>query len=216
VTYTVQSNPDTTARTGRITVGSRTLTITQAAAAAPTPAPPAATPCAYAVSPTAVSLDSLAATRTATVSTTSGCAWTSIANATWITVTSGASGTGNGTVGYTVAANVTTTARMGTLTVAGKTVTVNQAGVPCTFSLTPTSKSFDAKAHTDHVNVDTLVGCSWTAVSDSSWLVITTSPASGTGDGRVDYSLSANMSPNTRTGKISIGGQTLTVTQQGQ
>jgi len=42
-------------------------------------------------------------------------------------VTSGASGTGNGTVNYTVAPNNTTAALTGTLTVAGNTITVTEA-----------------------------------------------------------------------------------------
>jgi hypothetical protein len=56
-----------------------------------------------------------------------GCAWTAVSNAASITVTSGASGSGNGSVVFAVLANNTTVARSGTLTVAGQTVTVNQA-----------------------------------------------------------------------------------------
>ena len=47
---------------------------------------------------------------------------------TWINITSGSSGTGNGTVNYTVAANPATTTRTGTITVNGQAHTVNQAG----------------------------------------------------------------------------------------
>src|SRR5262249_51880563 len=54
-------------------------------------------------------------------------AWTALSNATWLTITSGSSGTGNGTVGFSVATNTVTSTRSGTLTVAGNTVTVNQA-----------------------------------------------------------------------------------------
>src|SRR5205085_2296676 len=57
----------------------------------------------------------------------SGCAWTASSGASWVTITSGASGSGNGTVGYSVAAN-TGAARSATLTIATKTFTVNQAG----------------------------------------------------------------------------------------
>jgi YD repeat-containing protein len=57
-----------------------------------------------------------------------GCAWTAVSNAGWITVTSGASGTGNGTVGYSVAANGGSDQRQGTVTIAGQTFTVTQAG----------------------------------------------------------------------------------------
>lgn len=60
----------------------------------------------------------------------SRCTWSAVSNAAWVTVTSGASGAGAGTVAYAVAANTTTAARTGTLTVAGKTFTVTQAGKP--------------------------------------------------------------------------------------
>jgi len=51
-----------------------------------------------------------------------------VSNATFITVTSGSSGSGNGTVGYSVAANAGSTSRSGTITIAGQTFTVTQAG----------------------------------------------------------------------------------------
>ncbi|MBK9316827.1 MAG: BACON domain-containing protein [Acidobacteria bacterium] len=48
-------------------------------------------------------------------------------NANFIAITSGANGAGNGTVNFTVDANLTTNQRTGTLTVAGQTFTVTQA-----------------------------------------------------------------------------------------
>ena len=56
------------------------------------------------------------------------CAWTAVSNASWITITSGANGTGNGTVGYSVTANTSAASRTGTITIGGQTFTVNQAG----------------------------------------------------------------------------------------
>ncbi|HLJ47454.1 MAG TPA: FG-GAP-like repeat-containing protein, partial [Bryobacteraceae bacterium] len=69
---------------------------------------------------------------TATVPTA---AWMATSNDSFITVTSGASGTGNGTVNYAVAANLTTSARQGTLTVAGQTFTITQAAATQTNGL---------------------------------------------------------------------------------
>ncbi len=57
------------------------------------------------------------------------CNWTASSNSSWLTITSGASGTGNGTVNFNIAANAGAS-RVGTLTVAGQTFTVNQAGAP--------------------------------------------------------------------------------------
>ena len=63
-----------------------------------------------------------------TVTAGTGCAWTAVSNATFITITSGSSGSGNGSVGYSVAANTGSTSRNGTMTIAGQTFTVTQAG----------------------------------------------------------------------------------------
>ncbi len=60
-------------------------------------------------------------------STTGSCPWTASSNESWITITSGSSGSGNGTVNFTVAAN-TGGPRVGTIAVAGRSVTITQAG----------------------------------------------------------------------------------------
>ncbi|MBK6999481.1 MAG: DUF1566 domain-containing protein [Rhodoferax sp.] len=82
-------------------------------------------PCTYTLGTSSASV--AASASTGNVSVTSSCAWTATSNVSWISITSGASGSGNGTVAYTVAANTGTAARMGTLTIAGKTVTVTQS-----------------------------------------------------------------------------------------
>jgi uncharacterized protein (TIGR03437 family) len=61
------------------------------------------------------------------VAAASGCTWTADTSSNFITITSGASGNGNGTVNYSVAAN-TGNARSATLSIAGRTFTVNQSG----------------------------------------------------------------------------------------
>src|SRR4030095_8956278 len=56
--------------------------------------------------------------------------WNAVSNDSFITINSGASGTGNGTVNFTVAPNTTGAARTGTLTVAGRNVTITQDAAP--------------------------------------------------------------------------------------
>jgi len=53
--------------------------------------------------------------------------WTATATVAWITVTSGASGSGNGTVNYLVAPNPSANPRTGTITIGGYVFTVLQA-----------------------------------------------------------------------------------------
>src|SRR5439155_167087 len=124
------------------------------------------------------------------------CGWTATDSATWITITSGASGTGNGTVSYSVTANTSATPRTGTLTIAGQTFTVNQAGVACTFTLSPTSVS----------------PASGTSRSNATWITIT-SGSTGTGNGTVGYSVAANTGTGTRTGTMTIAGTAFSVVQ---
>lgn len=119
--------------------------------------------CTYSISPSSASPTAAATTGTVTVTAGTGCAWTATSGAAWLTITSGASGSGNGTVGYSVAAN-TGAARSGTMTIAGRTFTVNQAGA--TTELV-TNGGFDTGAWTP-----------WVAATNSS--LITTSPQAGT------------------------------------
>jgi hypothetical protein len=84
--------------------------------------------CTYSISPASASQPAGGGTGSVSVTAGAGCAWTAASNAAFITITSGASGTGNGTVNYSVASNPNTTSRTGTLTIAGQTFTVTQAG----------------------------------------------------------------------------------------
>ncbi|MBF0339293.1 MAG: VCBS repeat-containing protein, partial [Nitrospirae bacterium] len=143
---------------------------------------------------------------------TNTCQWTATSGVDWITVTSGSAVTGSGVVSYSVAAN-TGPLRTGTITIGGQTFTVNQAGV-CKYTLTPTSKQIGGSGGTDSVNVTAASACSWSAISNDTWITIT-SGSSGSGNGSVYYSVDANPTANTRTGTLTIADQTFTVTQLG-
>jgi hypothetical protein len=83
------------------------------------------------ISPSSQNLGVSGSTGVISVTLTGNCtlsAWTAVSNSPFITVTSGASGMGNGTVGFTVAANPNPTQRTGTITAAGRTFTVAQDG----------------------------------------------------------------------------------------
>jgi len=96
--------------------------------------------CTYALNSSAASVGPGAANASVQVTSASGCAWTATSNASWLTISSGSPGSGEGTVNYSVTANSGTSARTGTLTVAGQTFTVTQVPVPSPlafFTLTP-------------------------------------------------------------------------------
>jgi hypothetical protein len=83
--------------------------------------------CTYNVWPTSASHGASGGNGSVSVTTTAGCAWTASSNSGWIHVTSGSSGTGSGTVYYSVDAN-SGSSRTGTMTIADHTFTVTQAG----------------------------------------------------------------------------------------
>jgi len=167
--------------------------------------------CSFSISPTSQTFGASSGSSTVVVTTANGCSWTAVSNDSFITVTSGASGAGNGTVNYSVAANASANPRTGTMTIAGQTFTVIQNGVTCAGTISPTSASYSAVGGTGSVTVPAPGGCSWTAASNDSWITIT-SGGGGTGNGTVNYSVAAN--PGTpRTGTMFIAGQIFTVTQ---
>jgi hypothetical protein len=61
------------------------------------------------------------------VTAPSGCGWTSSRAGSWITILSGVSSSGNGSVRYRVSANGGSARRTGTLTIAGQPVAIIQS-----------------------------------------------------------------------------------------
>ena len=86
--------------------------------------------CNYLVTPSTASFGPAGGSSNVAVTAGAGCSWTATNNnPEFITITSPTSGTGNGTVNYTVAADTVIDPRTGTLTVAGQTVTITQQGI---------------------------------------------------------------------------------------
>jgi hypothetical protein len=81
----------------------------------------------------------------------------------------------------------------------------------CSYSVTPTSTSVPALATSRTITVVTGTACSWSAVSEVSWITILS--GSGSGIGTVTYGVAAHTGTSPRTGTILIGGRTVTVTQ---
>jgi hypothetical protein len=140
-----------------------------------------------------------------------GCTWLASSNASWISIGSGATGSGNGSVRVAVTAN-TGNARTGTIGVAGRTVTIDQAGGTCSFSIKPTS--YDAGRGPDNIviNVTTDSSCAWTTSTNAGWVTVDTG-RSGTGNGIVRLLIPANSGP-ARTALVTIAGNPFTLRQE--
>ena len=117
VQYTVAPNITTAVRTGILTVAGHTVTFTQAVNS-----------CAYTVTPLAFTAPPNGGAFTLSVTSGTNCSWAATTTDNWITVTAGATGSGIGSVSFTVPA--TTASRTGTLRVGGRTVTITQGGQP--------------------------------------------------------------------------------------
>ena len=204
VNFTVGANPAATARTGTLTIAGQTATVTQN-----TPG------CSYTINPTSQSVAAAGGAGSAiAVTTIPGCAWTATSGAPWLTNVTPGSGTGSGTVNFTIGANPAAIARTGTLTVAGTAFTVTQQGAACSYSINPTSQSVAAAGGAGSaIAVTTIPGCAWTATSDAPWITNVT-PGNGTGSGTVNFTIGANPAAIVRTGTLTVAGTAFTVTQQ--
>jgi uncharacterized repeat protein (TIGR03803 family) len=175
------------------------------------------TGCGVSVSATNAVFDAAGGPGNIGVTASNGCAWTATSNDSFITITAGSSGSGNGTIHYTVAANTSTNGLTGSMTIAGQTFTVTQSGASaegCTYTLNATSVTLAHQGASDSVSVTTSNGCAWTAISNDGFILIT-SGSSGIGNGTVYYSVAANTSSSSLTGTMTLAGQTVTVTQSG-
>jgi sugar lactone lactonase YvrE len=205
VTFSVAANPNPAPRAGTITAAGLTYTANQAG-----------TGCTFVLGPPASATLGAAATSGNTVAVTAptGCTWTAVSNSSFIHITAGSSGSGNGQVTYNVDANPNAQALAGSMTIGAQIFPVNQAGVACMYSILTSSANYTSSGATGTVNVIATTGCTWSAVSNQPWLLIT-SGTSGSGNGFVAYSVVGNNLSVGRTATITVSGTIYTVNQQG-
>ena len=191
------------ARNGSVVVGGQTVSVSQGGAAPPPS-------CTLNISPESASIPGSGGGGKVTVSGGGGCAWNASSNAPWITITAGASGSGGGEVSYQVAP--ADAARSGTLTIAGRTFTVNQQApaLVCTFSIAPEAQNVGADETSLTVNVTTQPSCQWTASTGAPWIKLRDD--GGNGPGQVRITVDANKG-DARSGSATIAGRTLTINQ---
>lgn len=144
-------------------------------------------PCLFSLSPVATA-PYTGASATISVQSGSGCAWVSVSNVPWLTITGG-SGVGPGMIGYTVAPYGGTVPRTGVITIAGHAVQITQSGIP-TMAIDRTSMTLSVitngaallastQPQAVHLTQNAFGPVSWTATS--SHPLVWVSPASGQG-----------------------------------
>jgi uncharacterized protein (TIGR03437 family) len=83
-----------------------------------------------------------------------------------------------------------------------------------TYQLSPASQLFPASGGTGAIGVITQAGCPWTSSSTASHITINSGSA-GVGSGTIQYTVANNSATSSRSGTITSGGQTATITQSG-
>jgi hypothetical protein len=218
VSFAVQPNPGPAARTGKITVRDKVVQITQSELRQHP------TDCEYSVTPIEFRPCMSGSGLSATITTQPGCTWTASSDLSWITVTHG-QGSGPGNISFYASDNWDAP-RWGAIIVRWTSgrggqqfLSVTQAG--CHYAVSTSAISIVAAGGSGQFNVvetsDPIScgSCRWTAQSDVSWITITTTMPQ-TGDNPVSFSVAANSSGVARTGRITVGGKVVQITQSGQ
>jgi len=90
--------------------------------------------CSYLIAPTSQSFPATGGLGSVSVTAGSGCSWSALSQASWITITSGSSGSGNGSVNFQVSSQTETGRRLGHMIIAGHNFEVFQEGLASEFS----------------------------------------------------------------------------------
>jgi FG-GAP-like repeat/Putative binding domain, N-terminal len=188
VTYTVSQNGSGATRNGAITVGGQFFTFSQPSVS-----------CSYSLNPSSVNVPATETVATFQIVAPEGCPWTVQSNSWFVSSTGFGSGTAD--ITYQVVHN-NDAPRVGTISVGGQTFTVNQAGLNCTYTVSPTQFTVGLQESIRTVNINTQPGCTWQASRNQFWIELYS--LSGTGAGTLTFKVYAQTVPATRSGAIQI------------
>lgn len=190
------------ARTGSVTIAGKLFTVQQS------------TGCTYQFSPEVASVTSSAGVGSITVTaSSSACAWTATTNSTWLTITGGATGSGNGTISYSYTKN-TGPSRDAGVYINGIYYNVYQAN-GCSYSVSPSSAILPANGGDVDFTVSTESGCFWKSSTNAAWVSFLTA-SEGQGPGTIRVRIQPNTTGATRTGRVTIASINITITQSAE
>ena len=213
VGLTANANP--TERTGTLTIAGQAVAVRQDGAVA----------CSIQIAPASAAYGKDAASGTFGVTAGEQCPWSAASNAAWLAITSGSSGTGNGTVAYALERNRELNSRSAVIAVGERTFTVTQAAdtgpAPiCDYSVAPVEFTPCMTSPTTlSATIAAPQGCVWTAEADAPWITVT-SGQSGAGSGVISFRVGDNWdAPRRSVVKVrwptATAGQNLQVLQAG-
>ena len=149
-------------------------------------------------------------TGTVAVTVSRECSWTAGAVAPWMSITSGSSGQGDGTIAFRVESNPDPVSRASALTINDGRVDVSQQAAACRFDVGAAQDPVAAAGGSVQIQIRTHQVCDWTAASDSSWASV--NPAAGRGNGIVVVTVAGNTGA-ARSASVTAGGVQVPVTQ---
>ncbi|MBQ6339592.1 MAG: InlB B-repeat-containing protein [Kiritimatiellae bacterium] len=210
----ISENPSYRARTGTVTVGTETFTVTQAGRPA--------SACAFAIDPVETTASVNGANGHIAVTATPDLPWTVASSNGWLALLqSTAVGDGNGNVFYTASPNSTLLERTGTIVVtpsdpyfAPYVHTVVQPGAVATLS--PAGYEFEASGGSVSVTVTVPGSVEWTAVEAPAWITVQGGAAPHVGSGSVTLQATPNGTINARSGTVKIAERLFAVAQKGR
>jgi len=206
VNYVVEANTTTKARVGSLSVGERTFIILQSGLG---------NNCIYNITPSSYEHSSSLEAGRIQITTPPNCVWSASTLADWINITSTSFGIGDSALSYYVVENISTQPRSSGIIVMDKTFSVTQAGINCTYAISPSNNNYSSDSNSGSITITASDNrCQWNASSNTSWVTISSSN-NGTGDGSISYSITANTDTQQRIGTLMIAGQIFTLTQAG-
>lgn len=93
-------------------------------------------------------------------------------------------------------------------------ITIEALNVSVCVTLAATSRDHGAGQESGTVDFSAPAGCGWTVAASAAWITID-SALSGAGSGSVRYTIAENNTGQPRTGTITVGAATFTITQAG-
>jgi hypothetical protein len=206
VTLTIPANLISSTVVLNATVAGQTFTATQTGAN-----------CAVALGASDASWPANGGSGAFTVNTPAGCSYSTVTGPSWITVNSGGSGSGSGTLLYSVDPNSTTQPRSGALIIGGTIFQINEQALACSVSLDTSQlgSPFGSGGGSGVIGVTTNgANCSWSAQAADPWL--TMALHAGTGTGTIGVTIGSNVSSSAgRTSSVTINGQSVNISQGG-
>jgi hypothetical protein len=198
ISFVVDANPAVTSRTGSFTIAGKKVTVVQEGLRS-----------SVECEDTSFGVESDSGI--VWVETEGGGTWTASTDVDWIHLFE-ESGTGSTPVMFVVDDYTTTTqSRTGTITIAGKKVVITQQGYA--LSIDPKVADVGSNAGAGQFGVAAPIDAVWEAIADCDWITII-GARTGIGDGIIQYTIADNLTGETRTGRIVVGGKTYTITQR--